>query len=267
MEVHIAPRFFDSNLPLLALLEWTAIQKILCKGNSQHMAASFPNMERRYSAWVSAFDRQAKPIHRNIYAEIITGNIVSMPEFYKRIDGVMPAKLRNIPAAPHQNEQPDKLARDDGSDIIQNHALLADVKQIAFELAEQNRAPETATDRVVQLMVKHNFLTPTDTQIKRLFDYLEKQMAHYLALNMVEAAIIDSDDKNLIFMWNKIKRRFPKDEIFVWPSSVAAKQGKCSKSEVRPIMQKLETLGAITRLKGVTPGSYSKRAIHYRREI
>jgi len=263
----IKPHFFNSKFALLALLEWTAIQKILFKGNQQDMAEAFPDMHHTHAAWVAAFDRQAKPEHRNIYAEIIKGDIATLPAFYARIDKFVTPRTAPVKPRRKVRSKPAGKAARDGVDIIQNQPLLDDIKIMAFELAEQNRTPESATDRVVQLMVKHNFFTPSDGQIKLLFEYLEQQMANHLLLDRVEAAIIDTDDKNLIFMWNKIKRRYPKDDNFVWPSSIAAKEGKCSKSEVRPIMQKLETLGAITRLESGERGGYSKRAALYRREI
>ena len=42
------------------------------------------------------------------------------------------------------------------------------------------------------------------------------------------------------------KRRYPVNDTFAWPSKEAAKVCGCSKSDVGPIMQKLEKLGAIS---------------------
>ena len=51
--------------------------------------------------------------------------------------------------------------------------------------------------------------------------------------DIVEAAILDDDDKNLYFMWGKIKREYPKGNTFTWPTSTAAKACHCSKQEVK----------------------------------
>ena len=259
-----ASRFFDGKSALISLLEWTAIQKITFKGDVQKMAEQFPEHLKAQASWVKAFNQDARQTHRDIYADIITGKISTMPAFYARIDRLGTSRT-TVKAA---KTQPKKLARKKAKcDDIHNQALLDDIRQIAFELAEQNAAPEIATDKVVELMVKHNFLNPTDSQIQVLFEYLEGQMAKHLLLDRVEAAIIDTDDKNLIFMWNKIKRKCPKDDSFIWPSALAAKEGKCSKSEVRPIMQTLERLGAIKRMKSGKDSHYPARAAVYRREI
>ena len=47
-------------------------------------------------------------------------------------------------------------------------------------------------------------------------------------------------------MWGKIKREYPRGDTFAWPVKEAASKCKCSKSDVGPIMKRLEKLGAIT---------------------
>tara|TARA_A100001015_G_scaffold249170_1_gene286973 strand:+ start:688 stop:894 length:207 start_codon:yes stop_codon:yes gene_type:complete len=68
-------------------------------------------------------------------------------------------------------------------------------------------------------------------------------------------------------MWGKIKRRYVKDDTFVWTNEIAAKEAHCSKSKVKTIMKKLEKLGAITCIQNVKSGSFTKRANLYRREV
>ena len=50
-------------------------------------------------------------------------------------------------------------------------------------------------------------------------------------------------------MWGKIKRRYVKDDTFVWTNEIAAKEAHCSKSNVKTLTRKLEKLGAITRIQ------------------
>jgi len=68
-------------------------------------------------------------------------------------------------------------------------------------------------------------------------------------------------------MWGKIKREYPKGDTFTWPTAKAAKICHCSKQDVKPIMKKLEKLGAIKMLQTGKPGQHSNRAALYRREI
>ena len=86
-------------------------------------------------------------------------------------------------------------------------------------------------------------------------------------LDRVEASIIDTDDKNMYFMWGKIKRRFVKKDTFAWTNAVAAKQARCSKGDVKTIMKKLEKLGAIKCIQKGKSGGFTRRANLYRREV
>jgi hypothetical protein len=89
----------------------------------------------------------------------------------------------------------------------------------------------------------------------------------YQKLDRVEASIIDTDDKNVVFMWGKIKRRYVKNDTFVWTNEKAANEAHCSKSNVKTIMRKLEKVGAIKCIQKGKSGSFTKRANHYRREV
>ena len=77
--------------------------------------------------------------------------------------------------------------------------------------------------------------------------------------DIVEAAMLDDDGKNLYFIWGTIKREYPKGNTFTWPTSKAAKACHCSKQEVKPIMMKLDKLGAITLLQTGKRGAHSSR--------
>ena len=83
----------------------------------------------------------------------------------------------------------------------------------------------------------------------------------------VEAKLIDTNNKNLWFMWGKIKRQFAVGETFAWTSVKAVEQAKCSKSDVGQIMKKLCSVGALTRIQEGKAGQSSGRANIYRREV
>ena len=68
-------------------------------------------------------------------------------------------------------------------------------------------------------------------------------------------------------MWGKIKRRYPVNDTFAWPSKEAAKVCGCSKTDVKPIMTRLEKLGEISLVQAGKPGKNSGRAAIYRREV
>ena len=75
------------------------------------------------------------------------------------------------------------------------------------------------------------------------------------------------DNKNIVFMWSKIKRRYVKKDTFAWTNALAAKEAHCSKGDVKTIMRKLEKLGAIKCIQKGKSGSFTRRANLYRREV
>ena len=100
-----------------------------------------------------------------------------------------------------------------------------------------------------------------------LIEYIQRQVDRHLKPDTVEAQIIDADDKSLYFMWGKIKRYCPKGDTIAWTTARASKEAHCSKADVKPIMKKLVSLGALTLTQEGKAGQSSKRAAIYRREV
>ena len=134
-------------------------------------------------------------------------------------------------------------------------------------IADKGNDEDVFSDQLSQLIFRHKALDLTDSQIQTLWNFLDTQVDKHLKLDRVEAALLDEDNKNLYFMWGKIKREYPKGDTFVWPVKEAAATCKCSKSDVGPIMKKLEKLGAITLIQAGKAGRNSSRAALYRREV
>ena len=163
-------------------------------------------------------------------------------------------------SAAHQLEQL-------GEDFIDNPKLFKEARQVAKYIADRGKSDEVFTDQLTQLVFRHNVDKFSDGQIKTIWKFLDRQVEKHIKLDRVEAAILDEDNKNLYFMWGKIKREYPKDCTFTWSSDEAAAKCHCSKKNVKPIMKKLEKLGAITLLQEGKPGKHSNRAALYRREV
>ena len=118
-----------------------------------------------------------------------------------------------------------------------------------------------------ELVKEHSKETLSTEQLDTLITYIQALVDKHLKLDRVEASIIDTDDKNIYFMWGKIKRKYSKNDTFTWTNEIAAKEAHCSKSSVKTIMRKLEKLGAITCIQKGKSGSFTKRANLYRREV
>ena len=122
-------------------------------------------------------------------------------------------------------------------------------------------------ERANELVKEHSNEALSPEQLNTLINLIERQVDKHLRLDRVEASIIDTDNKNMYFMWGKIKRRYVKKDTFAWTNAVAAKEAHCSKGDVKTIMKKLEKLGAIKCIQKVKSGSFTRRANLYRREV
>ena len=125
----------------------------------------------------------------------------------------------------------------------------------------------TVSQKAAELAIQHHDGSDlTEGQMKVLCDLIQHQMDKLMHPDNVEAKIIDTNKKNIWFMWGKIKRQFAVGETFAWTSAKGASECECSKSDVRPIMKKLCDVGALTRIQKGKAGQSTGRANIYRRE-
>ncbi len=121
----------------------------------------------------------------------------------------------------------------------------------------------------IELLSGHTILNEalSKEQLDTLIKYIQAQVDKHLKLDRVEASMIDTDDKNVVFMWSKIKRRYVTNDKFVWTNKIAAKEAHCSNSSLKALMRKLEKFGAITCIQKGKSDSFTKRANLYHREV
>ena len=240
----IEPRFFDTEYKIFAHLEWEAIRMIVFNGSHMNIANAYPKFEQRQFYWIDPFNDKASEEHHAIKRKIQKREYSSLEDFYlalkpllkpqKKGKALKDAKKRTAQAC----YQLEKL----GENFIVNPVLFKEARKVAKYIAEKGKSDEVFTDQLTQLLVGHNVDEFTDGQIRTIWTFLDKQVEKHLNLGRVETAILDADNKNLYFMWGKIKREYPKGDTFTWPTAKAAKICHCSKQDVKPIMKKLEKL-------------------------
>ena len=266
----IEPRFFDTENKLIAHLEWEAIRMIVFNGIHMNIADAYPEFEQRQFYWIDPFNDKASEEHHAIKRKIQKSEYSSLEDFYfalkpllkpqKKGKALRDAKQRTAQAS-YQRE---KL----GDAFIEGKPeLFKDARNVAKYIADKGNDEDIFSDQLSQLIFRHKALDLTDRQIQTLWNFLDAQVDKHLKLDRVEAAILDEDNKNLYFMWGKIKRDYPKGDTFTWPVKEAAATCKCSKSDVGPIMKRLEKLGAITLIQAGKAGKNSTRAALYGRKI
>ena len=265
----ITPKYFDHPDYCIRFLEWQAIKAIVFKGKHKEHYDYFDAYSQRWAHWHDYYIDNKKQGHEQILKLASDGTYKTMDDFYEAINKLLkPRKLgkalkdakKRTSQAAHQLEQL-------GEDFIDNPELFKEARQVAKNIADRGRSDEVFLDQLTQLVFRHNADKFTDGQIKTIWAFLDRQVEKHLKLDRVEAAILDEDNKNLYFMWGKIKREYPKGYTFTWSSDEAAARCHCSKKNVKPIMKKLEKLGAITLLQEGKPGKHSNRAALYRRDV
>jgi hypothetical protein len=264
----ITPKFFDHPDYCIRFLEWQAILKLIFKGKHTEHYDYFNAYSQKWGYWHDHYIGHKKQGHEQILKLVSDGSCKSIDDFYEAINKLLkPRKLgkalkdakKRTAQAAHQLEQL-------GEDFIDNPELFKEARQVAKYIADRGKSDEMFLDQLTQLVFRHNVDKFTDGQIKTIWKFLDRQVEKYLELDRLEAAILDDDDKNLYFMWGKIKREYPKGDTFTWSTAKAAKTCHCSKQDVKPIMKKLEKLGAIKLLQTGKRGAHSSRAALYVRE-
>ncbi len=233
------------------------------------MEEVIPEYVRRAFYWLDHFNAKAKDKHKSLRQKLYAKSITSMDAFYRELDKLLKPKSlgKMIKDKKKRTAQSAYQKEQLGAAFIDNTQLLSQAKQTAFQLAEERADKDIIEAKAHELVKEYSKEELPSTQIKTLISNIQAQVDKHLKLDRVEASIIDTDDKNVVFMWSKIKRRHVKNDTFVWTNEIAAKEAHCSKSSVKTIMRRLEKLGAITCIQKGKSGSFTKRANLYRREV
>jgi hypothetical protein len=265
----ITPKYFDHPDYCIRFLEWQAIKAIVFKGKHKEHYDYFDAYSQRWAHWHDHYTDNKKQGHEQILKLASDGTYKSMDDFYQAINKQLkPRKLgKALKDAKKHSSQAAYQLEQLGEDFIDNPDLFKEARQVAKYIADRGKSDEVFLEQLTQLVLRHNLDKFTDGQIKTIWTFLDKQVEKHLKLDRVEAAILDEDDKNLYFMWGKIKRECPKGDTFAWPIKLASERCGCSKSNVGAIMKQLEKLGAVTLIQKGKAGKHSGRAAIYRREI
>ena len=254
----------------MAHLEWQAIRFILCDGQVSKTNNLLPQYETKWAYWIDLFNDKASQAQKDLYARVVRRELTSIDEFYAETNKLLKPtprgkQLKHLKKLTAQKSyQQDEL----GDDFIDNNDLISAAKIEAKALCDSKASVDNVQSKAAELASLHtNGQGLSEGQMTVLIDLIQRQIDNHMRPDNIEAKIIDANDKNLWFMWGKIKRTYPVGGTFPLPTEEARKLCGCSKTDVAPIMKKLEKLGAITRTQKGARGANSGRAAIYRREI
>ena len=266
----IQPRFFETENKLIAHLEWEAIRILCFEGSHMNIADAFPKFEQRQFYWTQKYYDNATDEHHSIKRKITKNEYQSLDEFYGALKPILKPKPRGKILKDKKKRTSQKEFQRDakGEAFIDNDRLLSAAAKAAFDLVEASADEATVAATANQLAGEYDDGIPlSGAQTSVLCDYIQQRIHKHQKLDRIEAALIDDPDKNVYYMWGQIKRRCLKGDTIAWPHATAVKHGRCSKSQVTGIMNKLMKLGAITRPQEGKRGANSGRSAIYRREF
>ena len=231
---------------------------------------AYPKLERSRTHWTQYYYDNAKDEHHSVKSKISKKEYQSLDEFYDAIKPMLKPKPRGkiLKHKKKRTSQKEYQRDNKGEAFIDNNPLLSAAARSAFDLAEDQADEAAVALKASELAGQFDNGTPlTEIQMSVLRDYIRQHIDKHQKLDRIEAALIDDPDKNVYYMWGQIKRRCLKDDTIAWPHATAAKYGRCSRTQVPKIMNKLMKIGAVTRVQKGARGENSGRAAIYRREI
>ena len=265
----IYPNFTKHPDKAIRFLEASAIKKLVYAGSYSDMYKAHPDIENGWPYWAEHYSSKAKQAHKDFMRDLNSGVYPTIDDFYEGIKKL----LKPIPKGKALRDKKKRTAQKAyqqeklGDAFIDNMPLLAEAKMAARELAD-NEADEDAISIKAKVLAEiYAWSNPlTDLQIQNLINYIKAQMEKHLKLDRIEAKILDENNKNLYFMYGQIKRRATVGDTLELGISSASKIGRCSRSDVKPILKKLESLGFINCIQKGRQGSQTGRSAIYRRE-
>ena len=97
-------------------------------------------------------------------------------------------------------------------------------RKIAMDLSESKASNEQVVNKVDKIIAEHGEHKPLSAAQKQtVIQFVERQIQKHQNSDKVERLIIDADDKNLYFMWGKIKRHCPVGDTIAWPHCSSCK--------------------------------------------
>lgn len=266
----IKPKYFDHPDACLSYLEFAAIKKFIFAGSSSGIYEAIEGSYSKSLVWTEKMHANAKRHHTEILENIGNGNIADLASFYSAASAMLKPKPRGKMLKDKKKRASQKEYQRDnkGEAFIDNDPLFTAAAKSAFELAVAFADEHAIASKAFELAKKFDNGTPlSEPQMHCLHEYIQKRVEKHQNLDRIEAALIDEPDKNVYYMWGQIKRRCLKNDTITWPHATAAKYGRCSKTKVPEIMNKLIKHGAVTRTQKGKRGANSRRADIYRREI
>ena len=253
---------------VLRFLELEAIVKFTYEGKLSLFAKEHEQLYQRSFYWRQSFNEAKRPDYIALNKSLNKGEIECLEDFYAALSKLNKPKIKGKALRDKKKRSGQEAYQREqlGGGFVDNPPLISAAKKAALALADDNASEDQIASKALELASEHPCDNPlTDDQVKTLIKVISDQIAKHLKLDRIEAKILDEGNKNLYFMYGKIKRKVAVGDTIELGMNSAVELCKCSKSSVTPILKKLEKLGFIDCIQKGKQGRHTGRASLYRR--
>ena len=257
--------------PNLALrfLELEAIVKFTYEKNWSLFAEEYEQLYQKSFYWRQSFIDAKRPDYTALKDSLNKDEIECLDGFYAALSKLSKPKIKGKALRDKKKRSGQEAYQREqlGDGFIDNPPLISAAKKAALALADDDAGEDEIAAKALKLASEHPCENPlTDDQMKTLIKVISDQIAKHLKLERIEAKILDEGNKNLYFMYGKIKHKTAVGDTIELGMNSAVELCKCSKSSVAPILKKLEKLGFISCIQKGKQGRHTSRASLYRRK-
>lgn len=263
------PKYFEHPDVRIRHLESEAIRIIVFDGSYGAIGDAYPAYEQKQLYWLDPYMAKATSEHHQLKRQLHNNEITSLDEFYEQLKPFLKSKPRGkLLRDKKKRTAQDAYQREQlGDAFIENKLLVGAAKMAANQLNELRANKDQIVAKAEELIPIYNkgeILSPE--QFNTLCKIITDRMAKLQKPDDIESKLIDTNDKNIWFMWGKLKRKYAEGDTFTLTTEEARKLCRCSKSDIGRIMKKLCSVGALTLIQEGRAGKLNGIAALYRRE-
>ena len=252
----------------MRFLELAAIVKITYEGKLSLFAKEHEQLDQKSFHWRQSFNEAKRADYIALNKSLNKGEIECLEDYYAALSKLNKPKIKGkalrdkMKRSGQEAYQREQL----GGGFIDNPPLISAAKSAALALADDDAGEDEIAAKALELASGQPCDNPlTDDQMKTLIKVISDQIAKHLKLERIEAKILDEGNKSVYFMYGKIKRKTAVGDTIELGMKSAVELCKCSRSDVKPILKKLEKLGLIYCIQKGKQGRHTGRASLYRR--
>jgi len=270
-EVHLKTlelQYLEHPNLVLRFLELEAIVKFTYEGKLSLFAKEHEQLYQRSFYWRQSFNEAKRPDYIALNKSLNNGEIECLEDFYAALSKLSKPKIKGKALRDKKKRSGQEAYQREqlGDGFIDNPPLISAAKSAALALADDDAGEDEIAAKALELASEHPCDDPlTDDQMKTLNKVIADQIAKHLKLDRIEAKILDEGNKNLYFMYGKIKCKAAVGDTIELGMKSAVELCKCSRSDVKPILNKLAKLGFIYCIQKGKQGRHTGRASVYRR--